>query len=193
MEYFQAGILECVAISSSRGSSWSKDQNMPLASTDASCSLYLFALFCLFSFFTFHIWVNHTLFIELTFHLPLRYIHTVVNGKIWFSFVVVMAEQQNISSGQSLSRVWHFVTPWTAALQASLSIINSWSLLKLMSIELVMPSNHLILCCPLLLLPSIFPSIRSFPRSHLFASGGQSLVIQLQQQPFQWIAKTDFL
>ena len=54
------------------------------------------------------------------------------------------------------------MTPWTAARQASLSIINSWSLLKLMSIELVMPSNHLILCCPLLLLPSIFPSIRIF-------------------------------
>ena len=54
------------------------------------------------------------------------------------------------------------MTPWTAARQASLSIINSWSLLKLMSIESVMPSNHLILCCPLLLLPSIFPSIRIF-------------------------------
>ena len=54
------------------------------------------------------------------------------------------------------------MTPWTAARQASLSIINSWSLLKLMSIELVMPSNHLILCCPLLLPPSIFPSIRVF-------------------------------
>ena len=67
-----------------------------------------------------------------------------------------------ISSVQSLSRVWLFVTPWTAARQASLSITNSWSLLKLMSIELVMPSNHLILCCPLLLPPSIFPSIRIF-------------------------------
>ena len=54
------------------------------------------------------------------------------------------------------------MTPWTAARQASLSITNSWSLLKLMSIELVMPSNHLILCCPFLLLPSIFPSIRVF-------------------------------
>ena len=51
-------------------------------------------------------------------------------------------------------------TPWTATCQASLSITNSWSVLKLMSIELVMPSNHLILCRPLLLLPSIFPSIR---------------------------------
>ena len=63
---------------------------------------------------------------------------------------------------QSLSRVQLFVTPWTAAQQGSLSITNSWSLLKLMSIELVMPSNHLILCHPLLLLPSIFPSIRVF-------------------------------
>ena len=54
------------------------------------------------------------------------------------------------------------VTPWTAAHQASLSITNSQSLLKLMSIESVMPSNHLVLCCPLLLLPSIFPSIRLF-------------------------------
>ena len=66
------------------------------------------------------------------------------------------------SSVQSLSRVQLFATPWTAALQASLSITNSQSLLKLMSIESVMPSVHLILCCPLLLLPSIFPSIRVF-------------------------------
>ena len=64
-------------------------------------------------------------------------------------------------SVQSFSHVQLFVTPWTAACQASLSITNSWSLL--MSIKLVMPSNHLILCCPLLLLPSVFPSIRAFP------------------------------
>ena len=63
---------------------------------------------------------------------------------------------------QSLSHVWLFVTLWTAARQASLSITNSRSLLKLMSIASVMPSNHLILCCPLLLLPSVFPSIRVF-------------------------------
>ena len=62
------------------------------------------------------------------------------------------------SSVQSLSHVQFVATPWTAACQASLSITNSWSLLKLMSIESVMPSNHLILCHPLLLLPSIFPS-----------------------------------
>ena len=66
------------------------------------------------------------------------------------------------SSVQSLSHVQLFVTPRTAACQASLSITNSPSLLKLMSIEFVMSSNHLILCCPLLLLPSIFPSIRVF-------------------------------
>ena len=67
-----------------------------------------------------------------------------------------------ISSVQSLSHVRLFATPWTAAHQASLSITNSWSLPKLMSVESVMPSNHLILCHPLLLVPSIFPSIRVF-------------------------------
>ena len=66
------------------------------------------------------------------------------------------------SSVQLLSRIRLFVTPWTPARQACLSITNSWSLLKLMSIEPVMPSNHLILCRPLLLPPSIFPSIRVF-------------------------------
>ena len=67
-----------------------------------------------------------------------------------------------LNSVQSLIRVQLFVIPWTAALQASLSINDSCNLLKLMSIELVMPSNQLILCHPLLLLPSIFPSIRVF-------------------------------
>ena len=62
---------------------------------------------------------------------------------------------------QSLNRVRLFVTPWTAACQVSLSFTISWSLIKLMSIKSVMPSNHLILCCPLLL-PSIFPNIRVF-------------------------------
>ena len=66
------------------------------------------------------------------------------------------------SSVQSLGCVCLFETPWTTARQASLSITNSWRLLKLMSIELVMPSNHLILCFPLLLQPSVFPSIRVF-------------------------------
>ena len=66
------------------------------------------------------------------------------------------------SSVQSLSCVWLFVTPWTTARQASLSITNSPSLPILMSVESVMPSNHLILRCPLLLLPSIFPCVRVF-------------------------------
>ena len=66
------------------------------------------------------------------------------------------------SSVQLLSCAWLFATPWTAVCQASLSITNSWRLLKLLSIESVMPSNHLILCHPLLLLSSTFPSIRVF-------------------------------
>ena len=70
--------------------------------------------------------------------------------------------QQGISSAQSLNHVWFFATPCTAAHQASLSVTNSQSLLKLMSIEMVMSSNHLIFCHPLLLPPSIFPSIRVF-------------------------------
>ena len=72
------------------------------------------------------------------------------------------------SSVQSLSRVRLFATPWTTARQASLSITNSWSPPKPMSIELVTPSNHLIICCPLLLLPSIFPSIRVFSNESAF-------------------------
>ena len=97
------------------------------------------------------------------------------------------------SSVQSLSCVWLFATPWTIACQASLSIINSRSLRKLISIELVMPSNHLTLCHPLLLLPSIFPSIKSFQMSQLFTSGDQNIEFQLQHQSFQWIFRNDFL
>ena len=76
---------------------------------------------------------------------------------------------------QLLSCVWLFATPWTAALQASPSFAISWSLFKLMSFESVMRSNHLILCHPLLLLPSIFCSIRVFSNELLFTSGGQSM------------------
>ena len=74
-------------------------------------------------------------------------------GSAWEIFAIAV---------HKLSCVWLFVTPWTAAHQASLSFTNSWSLLKLMSIEVVIPSNHVILRCPLLLLPSIFPSITVF-------------------------------
>jgi len=79
----------------------------------------------------------------------------------------VSSSLPQFSSVQSMSRLRLFVTPWTAARQASLSITNSWSLLKLMSIESVMPSSHLILCHPLLLPPSIFPSIRVFSSESL--------------------------
>ena len=82
-----------------------------------------------------------------------------------FLFLILRVDSQlpaSSQSVQSLSRVRLFATPWTAARQASLSITNSQSLLKLMSIRSVIPSNHFILCRPLLLLPSIFPSIRLF-------------------------------
>ena len=75
---------------------------------------------------------------------------------------------------QLLNHVWLFATPWTAACQASLSFIISWSLLKLMFIESVMLSNHFILCHPLFF-PSVFPSIRAFPMSRLLTSAGQSI------------------
>ena len=71
-------------------------------------------------------------------------------------------QSDSVSSVQLLSRVWLFVTPWIKACQASLSITSSWSLLKLMFIESVMPTSHLILCCPLLPLPPIPPRIRVF-------------------------------
>ena len=80
-------------------------------------------------------------------------------GHLWMSEQRILIYRWSV---QSLSCVWLFVTPQTTACQASLSITNSQSLLKLMFIELVMPFNHLILCHPLLLLPSIFPSIRVF-------------------------------
>ena len=86
-----------------------------------------------------------------------------------------MAPIIRLSSVQLIIHVRLLVTPWIAACQASMSITNSRSLLKLMSIKSVMPSNHLILCRPLLLLPSIFPSIRVFQMSHFFISGGQSI------------------
>ena len=76
---------------------------------------------------------------------------------------------------QSLSRVQLFATQWTAAHLTSLSFTVSWSLLKLMSIGAMMLSNHLILCFPLLLLPSIFPASGSFPVSRLIIAGGQSI------------------
>ena len=100
--------------------------------------------------------------------------------KIGFDKVVV----------QLLSHVQLFATPWTAARQASLSFTVSQSLLKLMSVELVMPSNHLILYHPLLLLPTLFPNIRVF--SNEFALQ-MARVLELQLQSSQWIFRIDFL
>ena len=101
------------------------------------------------------------------------------------------------SSVQSLSRVWLSVTPWAAARQAFLSITNSRSLPKLMSAESVMPSNHLILCHPLLLPPSIFPNIRVTSSESALrirrADMAKVLELQLRHQSFQWIFRVDSL
>ena len=91
------------------------------------------------------------------------------------------------SSVQLFRHVRLFATPWTVARQASLSITNFWSLLKLMFIERVMPSNHFILCHPLLLLLSIFWASESFLMSQFCASVAKVLELQLQHQSFQWI------
>jgi len=88
-----------------------------------------------------------------------------------------------LSLVQLLSCVRLFVTPWTTACQASLSITNTKTLLKLMSIKSVMPSNHLILCCCLLFPPSIFPSIRVFSNGQFFGSGDQSIGVSASVLP----------
>ena len=90
-----------------------------------------------------------------------HFINLVVYNQMYYLILI------QFSSVESLSCVWLFATPWTAARQASMSITNSWGLLKRISIELVMPFNHLILCHPLFLLPSIFPSIRVFSSESL--------------------------
>ena len=88
--------------------------------------------------------------------------------------IISLSSRNICCTVQSLSPLGHFVTPWTAARKASLSITTFPSLLKLISIKSVMLSNHLILCHPLLLLPSMSLTSKSFPESQLFASGGQS-------------------
>ena len=93
--------------------------------------------------------------------------------KLWVEHKVLFPSFSSVQF--SCSVVSDSATLWTAARQASLSIANYWSLLKLMSIESVMPSNHLILCLPLLLLPSIVPSIRVFSNESALCSGGQSI------------------
>ena len=99
-----------------------------------------------------------------------------------------------LSSVQLLTWVWLFATLWTTALQGSLSINNSRSLLKLMSIKSVMPSNHLILCRPLLLPPSYLSQCQDlFKRVSSLHQAAKVLEFQLQLQSFQWLFRTDFL
>ena len=109
--------------------------------------------------------------------------HNVIESNTRLDVVVV----------QLLSRVRCFVTPWTTACPASLSFTISRSLLKLMSIQSVMPSNHLILCCPLLLLPSIFSRMSLFQRVSSSHQVPKVLEFWLQHQSFQWIFRVDWL
>ena len=118
----------------------------------------------------------------------LKYIHKLL-GTMWLqaSFLLCLpplplfpensgtCSSEPVGLVQLLSHVWLFATPWTAAHQSSLSLTDSWSLLKLMSIELVMPSNHLILCHSLSSCLPSFPASGSFLMSQFFASGGQSI------------------
>ena len=126
---------------------------------------------------------------------PLQYscLENSMNSRAWWAIVHRVAKSWTRRSDlactcmcmcvcvsvQSLSRVRLFATPWTAARQASLSITNSWSLLKLMSIESVMPCNHLILYRPFLLPPSIFPSIRVFSNESVLHIRWPSMEFQL--------------
>ena len=96
-------------------------------------------------------------------HVNLMCLGENVSASLKVKMIALMVPCVQFSSIQSLSHVQLFATPWTAECQTSLSITNSWSLLRLMSIVSVMPSNHLILYCPHLLSPSIFPSIKVFP------------------------------
>ena len=114
-----------------------------------------------------------------------KYLSLIFHGSICYAFC--------ISSVQSHNLVRLFVTPWTATHQASLSITNSQSLLKFMSVESVMPSSHLILCPPLLLLPSVFPSISVFSNKSVLHTRWPKYWFQLHHQCFQWIFRTDFL
>ena len=104
-----------------------------------------------------------------------------VGVTMWYQF----------SSLQPLSHVWLFVIPWTAACQTSLSITNSWSILKLMSIGSVMPSNHLILCCPFSSCPQSFKASGSFQWVNSSHQVAKVLEFQLRHQSFQWTPRMD--
>ena len=171
------------------------------------CFLNITLIHLFISFFTlgslvqvprFLAWVIAT--VSKVFWCPL-FCPSALHCKVWphsfqretMKYRLLLPQTSPFSSVQSLSHVRLFVTPWTAACQASLSIANSQSLPKLMSIELVMPSNHLTLCRPLLLPPSIFPSIGLFQWVSSLHQVAKVLAFQLQNQPFQWIFRTYFL
>ena len=200
-EISQARILEWVAISYSRGSSWPSDRIcLSRISRTGGCILYHCATWEAPGRVLLHEKGNRE--VSCLFFMPRAWFWENVMFQLgagikrpWGNKSASQGEadwrpRQNrhqFSSVQSLSRVRLFVTPWTAARQASLSITNSQSPPKPMSIELVMPSNHPILCRPLLL-PSIFPSIRV--SSHQVA---KVLEFQLQYQSFQWTPRTDLI
>ena len=152
----QVRILQWVAIPFSRGSSHPRDQ------TWFSCMARRF----------------FTIRTTREAHIP----NNLVGYHVWvkeYLKVSTCHRYKQFSSVQPLNRVWLFATPWTAKRQAALSTTNSQSLLKLMSTELVMPSNHLILChlCrPLLLLPSIFPSIRVFSNESTLCNSNNRII-----------------
>ena len=123
-------------------------------------SLFLFTYFTNYIHFNFFSYINVFTYISLSYQLDIKYIK-VLTGNVYICLLISRNRVQ-FSSVQSLSHVQLFATPWTAAHQASHSITNSRSLFKLMSIESMIISNQLILCHPLLLPPSVFPSIRVF-------------------------------
>ena len=146
--------------------------------------------FCISSFFFFFYFFP--LWLLVFFH---------IKNVLYFFLVIFVLISVNLlyvfdlwfSSVQLLSRVWLFATPWTTARQASLSITNSWSLLKPMSTESVMLTNHLILCRPLLLSPNPSQQKSLFQWVNSSHEVTKVLEFQLQHQSFQWTPRTDLL
>ena len=136
------------------------------------------SMFCVYiqAYTHLHIWTYTHVYLFLRYRVCITDSYYQLKWKAYFIVIVV----------QSLSHVWHFVTPWTAAGHTSLSFTIFHSLLRLMSPESVMPSNHLVLCHPLLLLPLTFLSIIVF-------SNELAKILELQHQCFQWIWRIDFL
>ena len=142
--------------------------------------------------------MEETVAMNINFHLLFKDVFLFKYIVIWYNIISPYLKKKiptTVDVVQSLSHVWLFETSWTAADQAPLSLTISQSLLKLMSIGLMMLSNHLILCCPLLLL-SIFPTIRVASLvSHQWAASAHQMAKELEprHQSFQWIFRVDFL